>query len=94
PLAELPQCLLDAGRPAVRAAAPTGFSGPTEEPGRQVWPGEPQARVRPHPYPSETPGPRPAVSGDDGDGTATLSALPDLSLTAPRQGFSNPETRR
>ncbi|WP_433374264.1 glycosyltransferase family 4 protein [Streptosporangium sp. CA-115845] len=74
--------------------APTGFSGPTEGPGRQVRPGEPQARVRPHPYPSETPGPRPAVGGDDGDGTATRSALPDLSLTAPRQGFSNPETRR
>lgn len=43
------------------------------------------------PLPPEAPGPRPAAA--DGD-TAMLSALPDLSLTAPRQTFSNPETRR
>ncbi|WP_371780345.1 glycosyltransferase family 4 protein [Streptosporangium subroseum] len=42
------------------------------------------------PLPPEAPGPRPAAA--DGD-TAMLSALPDLSLTAPRQTFSNPETR-
>jgi UDP-GlcNAc:undecaprenyl-phosphate/decaprenyl-phosphate GlcNAc-1-phosphate transferase len=43
------------------------------------------------PLPPEAPGSRPAAA--DGD-TAMLSALPDLSLTAPRQTFSNPETRR
>jgi UDP-GlcNAc:undecaprenyl-phosphate GlcNAc-1-phosphate transferase len=42
------------------------------------------------PLPPETPGPRSAAA--DGD-TAMLSALPDLSFTAPRPTFSNPETR-
>jgi UDP-GlcNAc:undecaprenyl-phosphate GlcNAc-1-phosphate transferase len=43
------------------------------------------------PLSPETRGPGSAAVDDD---TALLSALPDLSLTAPRQGFPNPETLR
>ncbi len=70
--------------------APTGPAAPAEGPGRHTRPGEqPPGRVRPHPYPSEAPGHRPVATGDD---TATLPVRPDLSLSAPRKGFSNPET--
>ncbi|GAA4193795.1 MraY family glycosyltransferase [Streptosporangium oxazolinicum] len=78
------------GRGGLDPAAPTGPEGPTAGPGRHAGPGgQPPGRPRPHPYPSEAPGPRSVAAGDD---TATLSVLPDLSLSAPRQGFSNPET--
>ncbi len=69
---------------------PAGPGGPAEGPGRHAHPGEQQpGRVRPHPYPAEAPGHRPAAAGDE---TATLPVRPDLSLSAPRHGFSNPET--
>ncbi|MFF5113350.1 glycosyltransferase family 4 protein [Streptosporangium sp. NPDC000509] len=77
------------GRGGPDPAYPTGPAGPAEGPGRHARPGGQPHRGRPHPYPSEASGPRPAAAGDD---TATLSALPDLSLSAPRQGFSNSET--
>ncbi|MGJ6962433.1 glycosyltransferase family 4 protein [Streptosporangium sp. G11] len=76
------------GRGGLDPAAPTDPAGPAEGPGRQARPGEqPPGRVRPHPYPSEAPGARPG-----GDDTTILPVRPDLSLSAPRQGFSNPET--
>ncbi|MFF3443460.1 glycosyltransferase family 4 protein [Streptosporangium sp. NPDC002721] len=79
------------GRGPLDPAGPMGPAGPAEGPGRHAWPGEQQpGRVRPHPYPAEAPGQRPAVAGDDT--TTRPVARPDLSLSAPRQGFSNPET--
>ncbi len=78
------------GRDPLDPAGPTGPGGPAEGPGRHAHPGERQpGRVRPHPYPAEAPGHRPLAAGED---TATLPVRPDLSLSAPRQGFSNPET--
>ena len=78
------------GRGGLDPAPPTGPTGPAEGPGRHARPGgQSPGRGRPHPYPSEAPGPRSAAAGDD---TAALSALSDLSLSAPRQGFSNSET--
>ncbi|AWS41091.1 undecaprenyl-phosphate alpha-N-acetylglucosaminyl 1-phosphate transferase [Streptosporangium sp. 'caverna'] len=66
-----------------------GNGGPGAHTGRRSRHGAVPAQSSP--LPPEAPGPRPAAA--DGD-TAMLSALPDLSLTAPRQTFSNPETRR
>ncbi|MEU4829126.1 undecaprenyl/decaprenyl-phosphate alpha-N-acetylglucosaminyl 1-phosphate transferase [Streptosporangium sp. NPDC023615] len=85
---------------------PAGPVGPADGPGRHARPVSPSGppapavpqapapssgppvQARPHPYPSQPPGPR-SVAGDD---TTPLGVLPDLSLTAPRQVFSNPET--
>ncbi|WP_433253146.1 MraY family glycosyltransferase [Streptosporangium sp. CA-135522] len=62
-------------------------TGPTTEPGLQVWP----IQEQPRPLSPQTPGPRSAAADDDG---AIPSVLPDLSLTAPGPGFSTPETLR
>ncbi|GAA3118029.1 MraY family glycosyltransferase [Streptosporangium carneum] len=62
-----------------RAPSPTQAPGPAWGPGPQQAPGAPQA-----------PGPR----SPSGENTSVLSALPDLSLTAPSPGFSDPETLR
>lgn len=57
-------------------------------PDRRDRPADGPPQVRPHPYPPEDPAARPVV----GDDATKVSGLPDLSLSAPRPGFSNPET--
>ncbi|MEU0518794.1 MraY family glycosyltransferase [Streptosporangium sp. NPDC006007] len=65
-----------------------GGGGGAHAAGRHSRSGREPARRIP-PLPSQAPGPRRSAADDD---TAVLSALPDLSLTAPGQGFSKPET--
>lgn len=78
------------GRVPLDPTDPTGPASPADGPGRPVWPGEQQpGRVR-NPYPPQAPGQRPVTAA--GDDAAGLPMRPDLSLSAPRQGFSNPET--
>ncbi|MFC4057423.1 glycosyltransferase family 4 protein [Planomonospora corallina] len=91
------------GSPAVPPAVPPGTAPPAPQaPPRDPFsPATPRTPFPPAaaPAPRQTPpaaprNPFPPASAADGDGTATLSVVPDLPFGAPGQVFPNPETLR